>query len=215
MTQLKVVQAPTDILNQKAKPVTFKEPGLAKLILDMHETLIKHKNPPGVGLAAPQVGVGLQIFLAVLGQPVGKQDEIQGQIELFINPEILETFGNSGKTKEGRHTAEGCLSLKNYYGSVSRATKVKIKYQTLDFQKLQKTLIRSHQDKRKKNPDWKKLLTTKTKIYRDFEARIMQHETDHLNGRLFTSRILEQQGKLYTIEEDNGEQIWEEVKLDL
>ena len=101
MTQLKVVQAPASILNQKAKQVTFKEPGLRKLILDMCETLIKHKNHPGVGLAAPQVGLSLRFFLAVLGQPVGEQSATQDQIELFINPEIVETFGNSEKTKEG------------------------------------------------------------------------------------------------------------------
>ena len=67
MAVMKVVQAPNEVLNNLAKEVTFKESGLAKLLLDMEETLVKHTNPPGVGLAAPQVGVGLRIFLAKLG----------------------------------------------------------------------------------------------------------------------------------------------------
>lgn len=200
MSKLKVVQAPAEVLNQVAKPVTFKEPKLQKLLLDMEETLVNHKDPPGVGLAAPQVGVSLRIFLALLNSD---QKTRTGKVEFFINPEILEISGDSSKSKSDRSTAEGCLSLKKYYGKVNRATKVKIRYQTIDLDHL------------RENPqlDLKKSIKTKTVTYTDFEARIMQHEVDHLNGRLFTSRIIEQNSRLFEIKKHHGEEEWVEVEL--
>src|SRR3989344_4362976 len=177
MAVMKVVQAPNEVLNNLAKEVTFKESGLAKLLLDMEETLVKHTNPPGVGLAAPQVGVGLRIFLAKLGSlemdkkgrhsPVSKhtsssaeaegllsrgeldpyQEGTRGRIEVFINPKILEVSGDTSK-------------------------------ETVDLDKLrmQKSGVRIQN-----------LIEKREKIYMRLEARIMQHETDHLQGKLFTA----------------------------
>jgi peptide deformylase len=203
MTRLPVVQAPDRVLNRISKPVTYKEKNLRRLLLDMAETLRLHHDPPGVGLAAPQIGVSLRIFMAVLGTSGTEEDLHRGQIKVFINPEIISILGDSGITRAGRQTAEGCLSLKHYYGQVNRGTQVKVKYQTIDLKILTKT----------PDHDWKKNIQQQTTDFYGFEARIMQHETDHLNGLLFTSRVLEQNGKLYQVVHQKGKDIWEEIDL--
>lgn len=206
MAELRVVQAPEKVLNQIAKPVNYKEKKLRQLLLDMVETLQKHTDPPGVGLAAPQVGVSKRIFIALLGTP-GTEDELdQGYYKIFINPQIISVSGSSNSTKSGRQTAEGCLSLKKYYGQVNRGTKVKIKFETVDIDQLKKN----------PHPNWKKIIQTQTLTFKNFEARIMQHEVDHLEGRLFTSRIIEQQGQLFELQrKKTGKEKWTEVELDI
>ena len=203
MAKLPVVQAPAEVLNKISKPVNFKEKNLRQLILDMVETLEKHNDPPGVGLAAPQIGVNLRIFMALLGTNGEENDLKNGHIEIFINPEILNSSDQLVSSKD-RRTAEGCLSLKRYYGQVIRSPKVSVKYQTLDISKLKNS---------SKSTNFEPL--QKTSTFTGFEARIMQHEIDHLNGRLFTSRVLEQQGKLYLISNQKGEETWEEVSLEI
>ncbi len=205
MAVMKVVQAPAEVLNQVAKRVTFKEAGLKKLLLDMEETLLKHEDPPGVGLAAPQVGVSLRIFVARIGFSQMKDEDLPGHVEVFINPEILKVSGDSSKSKEGRKTAEGCLSLKDYYGDVNRGTKVKIKYENVDLNQLRS----ENSGVRIQN-----LVKEKEKIYEDLEARIMQHEMDHLEGRLFTMRVLEQGEELYRVEKDKkGREVFVPVEI--
>ena len=125
---------------------------------------------------------------------------------MFINPKILEVSGDTSKDKVERKTAEGCLSLKDFYGDVRRGTKVKIRYQTVDLDKLrmQKSGVRIQN-----------LIEKREKIYMRLEARIMQHETDHLQGKLFTARVLEQQGRLYQVEKDNkGREVFVPVEID-
>ena len=198
-----VFQAPNEVLNQPAKEVTLREPGLRELLIDMEQTLLLHENPPGVGLAAPQVGVSLQIFVARVGFSNIPKDKLPNKVEVFINPQILKVSGDSFKDKEERKTAEGCLSLKDIYGDVSRGMKVKIKYQTVNLDKLriQKSGVPSTTNiygaSRIQN-----LIEEREKIYTGLEARIMQHEVDHLQGTLFTARVLEQQGRLYHVERD-------------
>lgn len=196
MTVLDVVQVPDPVLNKKAKQITFKEPKLKKLILDMVETLEKQSDPPGVGLAGPQVGVSLRIFIAGLGKN-------HNNWQVFINPEILEKKGSSLEKQAGKNVLEGCLSLKDYYGQVKRHNYVKIRYQTLDWKKLKKN----------KKADIQSLLETKTEEYEGFEARIMLHETDHLNGVLYTHHLIEQKGRLFELQNDNGQEEWAEVEI--
>ncbi len=219
MAVMKVVWVPDEGLNQVAELVTYKEKNLGQLLLDMEETLLKHEDPPGVGLAAPQVGVRLRIFLAVLSETkrqknsstpklrgTGRKTE-KGGIEVFINPRILKMSGSTETSKRQKELLEGCLSLPHYYGPVTRAQEVEIEYETIELSSIQ------HSESRSQN--LKELVNKKKMVYKDFEARIMQHEMDHLDGRLFTSRLLEQGGKLFKEELEDGKQVFVPVEMEM
>lgn len=100
------------VLHKKAEPVTEFDEKLAVLIQDMYETMYKEN---GVGLAAPQVGIGKRIATIDVSDTRDKPFVI-------INPEILE--------KEGTELMEaGCLSIPGTYDKVPRATRVKVRAQ--------------------------------------------------------------------------------------
>ena len=106
-------------LKAKAQPVTPDYPELDKLIADMWETLA---HSEGVGLAAPQVNKSIRLFI-VDGNPFYPDyPDGKGFKQVFINAELLETFGNKVPFKEG------CLSLPNIYEEVMRPEKIRIKY---------------------------------------------------------------------------------------
>lgn len=106
-------------LKAVAQPITPDYPELDKLIADMWETLA---HSEGVGLAAPQVNKSIRLFL-VDGNPF-YPDYPDGKDfkQVFINAELLETFGDDVPFKEG------CLSLPNIYEEVMRPDKIRIKY---------------------------------------------------------------------------------------
>ena len=95
------------VLRQKAKRVTQIDRSIQKLIEDMIETM---KEAPGVGLAAPQVGVPLR--LAVI--------EVDEKITVIVNPEIIKSTGEV-------ELDEGCLSVPGYWGRLNRAERVSVK----------------------------------------------------------------------------------------
>ena len=95
------------VLRQKAKRVTQIDRSIQKLIEDMIETM---KEAPGVGLAAPQVGVPLR--LAVI--------EVDEKITVIVNPEIIKSTGEA-------ELDEGCLSVPGYWGRLNRAERVSVK----------------------------------------------------------------------------------------
>jgi peptide deformylase len=95
------------VLRQKAKKVSQIDKPLQKLIDDMIETM---KMAPGVGLAAPQVGVPLR--LAVI--------EVDDKITVIVNPEIIKRSGEV-------ELDEGCLSVPGFWGRLNRAEKVSVK----------------------------------------------------------------------------------------
>jgi len=97
------------VLRQKAKRVTQIDRPIQKLIDDMIETM---RAAPGVGLAAPQVGVPLR--LAVI--------EVDDQVTVIINPEIVKTAGE-------QELDEGCLSVPGFWGRINRAERVSVKAQ--------------------------------------------------------------------------------------
>lgn len=103
----KIVTYPNPILREKAKTVTKFHERLHKLLDDMAETMY---DAPGVGLAAPQVGILKRAIVIDIGE---------GLIEM-VNPEIVEKSG------EQIEPAEGCLSIPNLQGEVRRANKVKV-----------------------------------------------------------------------------------------
>lgn len=187
---MKIVLAPNEVLSSPAKPVEKIDSSVLKVINGMKKALNSARDPEGVGLAAPQIGKSLRIFLA---KPTPKDEAI-----VFINPEILEmnepsqTFARErkvGKKKKEAQKLEGCLSLKDIWGTVLRSPKVKISY-------LNEKEVRE------------------TRIFTGFLGTIIQHEYDHLNGTLFPRRVLEQKGKLYkSTKDENGEDIFEELDL--
>lgn len=178
----KIVNIHNKSLREHSRKVGKLDKKILALIEDMKTTLKAQNDPEGVGLAAPQIGENLKIFVA----------NYRGRELVVVNPTILSKEGIvKPKTKKGKQILEGCLSLPHYYGPIERAEKVKVRYQT----------------PKAVNGSWK--LETTTEEFAGFIAHIIQHEIDHLEGRLFIDRILEQKAPLYRFQGDD----WEEVDL--
>ncbi|MBN1168867.1 peptide deformylase [Candidatus Woesebacteria bacterium] len=186
----KIVNVKDPILRKKAKPVKRIDKKIKSLIADLKETLIVQKDPEGVGLAAPQIGKSFQIFAM----------KPEKKITIVINPKIIwikdvkdkiqkSKKGSSNKVKKRNNETEpevmeGCLSLPHYYGPIKKPNRIKISYLNEKGEKVEK-------------------------IFKDFEAQIIQHEIDHLKGILFVDRLLEQEKPLYKV---SGEE-WEKVDI--
>ena len=193
---LKIISAPNSVLSQKAKEVKKIDKSISKFLKEMEKSLLSANDPVGVGLAAPQVGRSLQIFIA---KPTSKS-----KIKVFINPKIIQNTKishltidsdrinslNTSLSKKSQGTKlEGCLSLPNIWGGVKRAPSVKISYMDEQGRKY-------------------------SKKFNGFLATIVQHEMDHLNGILFSKRVLEQKGTLYkSSKNEKGEEIFEEIEI--
>lgn len=113
----KIYTSEEQVLRQKAKKVKKIDASIQKLIDDMIETMT---DAPGVGLAAPQVGVGLRVI--VVGIPEDEDDPQGGTQLQLINPEILRSDGE-------QFGEEGCLSIPGYVGIVKRSMDVTVKAQ--------------------------------------------------------------------------------------
>jgi peptide deformylase len=109
MAVLPICTYPDAVLRQKAQPVVSIDAALQRLIDDMIETMYA---APGIGLAATQVGVPLQVF--VVDVTSGKDPKA---LMTFLNPEIIRV---EGRLRED----EGCLSVPGVYGTTPRAEKV-------------------------------------------------------------------------------------------
>ena len=171
--KLKIADIKNPCLYKKSKPVSEVDKKVTKLITDMWETLAAQKDPEGVGLAAPQVGKNLQVFIV----------SYRKTKQAFINPKVIKISGKQ-KVKNRKQILEGCLSLPHYYSPIKRAGKIVIEY--LD-------------ETGKKQ----------TKEFTGFLAQIIQHELDHLEGKVFVDHTLKQKLPLYKF--DGNE--WEDVEL--
>lgn len=174
----KIVQSRNPILRQTSKPVIKIDKKIKGLITDLKDTLEVQKDPEGVGLAAPQIGVNLRVFVV----------DYKNFKRTVINPEVISISKkkyNSKNKKKDSEILEGCLSLPHYYGPLKREQSVTIKY-------LDETGKETEEE------------------FKDFNAQIMLHEIDHLNGVLFVDRLLEQKKKLYHLHKDDT---WEEVEI--
>jgi peptide deformylase len=108
-------------LRQKANRIRSVDAGIRKLAADMRETMIE---APGVGLAAPQVGVGRRLFVAYL--PAGYDQEDDPELDLaLVNPEIVKGHGRVVDL-------EGCLSIPGWVGDVPRFETITVKAMNLD-----------------------------------------------------------------------------------
>jgi peptide deformylase len=170
----KIVKADNPLLRKKSKPVKKIDKKILSLISDLKDTLLSQKDPEGVGLAAPQIGKNLKVFIMRDGK----------KIRTIINPKIIKKYERRKTKYEKQDIMEGCLSIPHYYGPLKRAQKIKIEYLDENGKKVVKT-------------------------FENLLARIVQHEIDHLNGVLFTNRLLEQKKPLYELKEDK----WEEIDL--
>jgi peptide deformylase len=128
----KVVQAGDPRLRKVSKPVNKIDKKILLLISDLKETLLAHKDPEGVGLAAPQIGKSLRVFVMRDGK----------EIKIVINPEII-SVSKIKVTKTAKDNKdeilEGCLSIPHYYGPLTRGKEITIKYLNEDGQKIIET----------------------------------------------------------------------------
>jgi peptide deformylase len=158
MALLKIITYPEKSLLQPSVKIELIDDKLIKLTKDMGETMFA---APGVGLAAPQVGVNKRVIVYDINAGNEKDDnsqDIQQEFRALINPEILDA-SDSIVSKE-----EGCLSVLDYNADVKRYNKVSIRALNIDGKKLEFNM-------------------------EGIPAIIMQHEIDHLDGILFIDRI--------------------------
>ncbi len=118
---LDVVQGPNDVLAAIAKPIQKIDKETLQLIEDMKETLVAQTDPEGIGLAAPQVGKSVQLFIV--------KPDPQDPFDIYINPKLVLVPDKALKSEKRERTKlEGCLSLKVIWGEVKRNKKVHMEW---------------------------------------------------------------------------------------
>lgn len=149
--KLPIVAYGDPVLKKLGEEIDEDYPELKKLIADMFETMY-HAN--GVGLAAPQIGLPIRLFIVDF-----KDDEdTEGYKKVFINAKIIEETGEDWTFNEG------CLSIPDIRENISRKPNIKINYLDADF-------------------------IEHTEELDGMPARVVQHEYDHIEGKLFTDRV--------------------------
>lgn len=141
------------ILKKQATEIVKGEIDVEELSKDMFETMY---HASGIGLAAPQIGKSIRMFIADAA-PL-EDEEIGDWKQVFVNPEIIEEFGDDWVFEEG------CLSIPNIREDVMRPEKLKIRYFDEKWEE--------HEEE-----------------YDGMQARIIQHEYDHIEGILFTDHL--------------------------
>ena len=144
------------VLRKKATAIEPEEyPHIKELVGNMFETMY---GAHGVGLAAPQVGISMRLFVADASSFEDTEPELKGFKKVFINAQILEETGDEWPFNEG------CLSIPDVREDVYRRKTVKISYY---------------------DENWKHFEET----YTGMAARIIQHEYDHIEGKLFVDKL--------------------------
>ncbi|GJM33987.1 MAG: peptide deformylase [Saprospiraceae bacterium] len=143
------------VLKKMTEEVSPDYPDLKELIENMLETMY---NASGVGLAAPQIGLSLRLFVIDTKQVMEEGKEEEGYKQAFINAHILEDGGEIWAYEEG------CLSIPDVRGDVERPTQIRMRYQDENFE-------------------------THEKVFTGMNARVIQHEYDHIEGILFTEHL--------------------------
>lgn len=150
------------VLRKRGEEITKDYHNLEQVIADMYETMY---NAYGVGLAAPQVGLSIRLFVVDTKPfsededlPKEEQEQLAGFRKTFINAKILKEEGEEWVFNEG------CLSIPDVREDVYRHERITIEYYDEDFNK-------------------------HTEEYDGLIARVIQHEYDHIEGILFTDKI--------------------------
>jgi peptide deformylase len=147
--RVEIAHWPNPVLLRGTQPVEKVDDELRDTVENMARLMVDLR---GVGLAAPQVSIPKRFLLVCPTAELGDE-------EVVINPEILAAKGEE-------EMEEGCLSFPGVYGTIKRATEIRVRYRDLE---------------------WKE----KTLDLAGFVARIFQHELDHLNGVVFVERMSE------------------------
>lgn len=143
------------VLKKVAEPIGQDYPELQETIANMWETMY---NAQGVGLAAPQVGLSIRLFVIDTIQMQKEGEEGKGMKKVFINAEKIEETGLPWAYEEG------CLSIPDIRGDVDRPPRLLLRY--FDEQWVQ------HEE-----------------IFEGINARVIQHEYDHIDGVLFVDHL--------------------------
>ena len=156
---LPVVLYGDPVLRKKSEIVSPDFPHLQELIISMFETMY---GAQGVGIAAPQVGIPIRMFVIDAAGMNDRPENIEDLTKfkrVFINPIIQSEEGEKWSFEEG------CLSIPGIREDVIRHPQIKITYQNEKFETFEESFI-------------------------GLKARIIQHEYDHIEGVLFTDHIL-------------------------
>lgn len=149
----------TALLKKVAQPITQEYPKLDELLANMFETMY---DANGVGLAAPQVGLSIRLFIVDASPFAEDEEEDNSHLadfkKVFINPTVQSETGDPWSFEEG------CLSIPGIREAVERPAEVTINYFDENF--------KEH-----------------TETFDGYAARVIQHEYDHLEGILFTDKI--------------------------
>ncbi len=143
------------VLRKIAADIPEDYPGLDELIETLFETMY---HSDGIGLAAPQVGKPIRIFVVDASSLEEDDESLKGFKKVFINPRIISYEGEISTYNEG------CLSIPDIREDVERESAIIIRYCDREF-------------------------NYREEYYEGLAARIIQHEYDHLEGRLFTDLI--------------------------
>ncbi len=151
-----VITCGNPLLKKRVSPCDEQDPILKDLVADMFETMYENR---GVGLAAPQIGFSISLFVINYEWSDDEKKPQKGVEEVFINPKILKSYG-----KYVEHE-EGCLSVPEIREQVRRKDTIDIEYTSLEGErKLERSVT-------------------------GMRARVIQHEYDHLQGILFIDRL--------------------------
>ena len=143
------------VLKKVGKAIDKDYEGLTELIENMWETMY---SAHGVGLAAPQIGKAIRLFIVDTVQTMDEGKEAEGLKMVFINAQKIEEGGDPWDYEEG------CLSIPDARGDVRRPAQIKLKYMDENFNET-------------------------TQVFTGINARVIQHEYDHIDGILFTEHL--------------------------
>ena len=143
------------VLKKVAEEIDESYPNLQELIANMWETMY---HADGVGLAAPQIGLSIRLFIVDTKQTKEEGEEELGIKKVFINAEKIEEGGEEWPYEEG------CLSIPEVRGEVQRPPQLKLRYLDENF-------------------------VEHTEIFTEINARVIQHEYDHIDGVLFVEHL--------------------------
>ena len=143
------------VLRQVAQEIDQDYPKLQELIANMWETMY---NAKGVGLAAPQVGLSIRLFVVDTEQVMEEGEEEKGIKQVFINAQKVEESGEPWAYEEG------CLSIPDIHGDVERQPTLRLRWLDENFEPHEQT-------------------------FDGVNARVIQHEYDHIDGVLFVEHL--------------------------
>ena len=152
---LPIVAYGDPVLKKVAKEIDKDYPKLKELIANMFDTM---DNAHGVGLAAPQVGKSIRLFIVDASPFEDKEPELKDFVQVFINPILVEETGEEWSFNEG------CLSIPGIREDILRKPTIVVQYYDENWEYYEEE-------------------------FTGLAARVIQHEYDHIEGKLFTDKL--------------------------